>query len=145
MGEIHEVTPEQLASFEAKHGKVQRKRLKARKVKHVLTAEQVFAAAWEADPLPGAEMVREHQFHPDRKWRFDFAWPKVKLAVELEGFGTGGDTGRHQSFVGFRGDCEKYTAATLRGWRVLRFLSADKKHVADWIRTVKLALCGMEE
>ena len=54
-----------------------------------------------------------------RDWRFDFAWPNEKVAVELEG-GTwvrGAHTrGRH-----FRSDCEKYNFAQLLGYRVLRF------------------------
>lgn len=139
------VDPRGLAAFEAKYGKVQRKRLKSRQVKRVVTAEQAFADAWHADPLPGVHMLTQHRFHPERKWTFDFCWPEAMLAVELEGFGSGGDIGRHQSFTGYRGDCEKYTAAVLNGWRVLRFMSAEKKNVRDWIRTVKLALCGMKE
>jgi very-short-patch-repair endonuclease len=110
-----------------------------------LTAEQAFAQAWESDPLPGVEIKREFVFHPERKWRFDFAWPAVKLAAELDGWGQGGHAGRHHTFLGARGDCEKYTAAALHGWRVMRFMSADKKHVQDWLRTVKMALCGMTD
>lgn len=130
---------QQLAAFEAKHGPVKRKLIKSKQVKLELTAEQVFAQAWESNPLPGVEMVREHRFHPVRLWRFDFAWPKAKLALELEGMG------RHQRYVGFREDAEKYNVALLAGWRILRFLSAEKKHVQDWLRTVKLALCGMSD
>src|ERR1044072_3735597 len=31
------------------------------------------------EPLP------EYRFHPTRKWRFDFAWPEHKLALEIQG------------------------------------------------------------
>lgn len=58
---------------------------------------------------------REFAFHPLRKWRFDFAWPAESIAVEIEG------SGRHQSFMGFKIDCEKYNAATKMGWRVFRY------------------------
>ena len=44
-------------------------------------AEEAFMAAWAKDPLPGADLVREHRFHPVRKWRFDVAFPSVKLAI----------------------------------------------------------------
>lgn len=64
-------------------------------------------------------MVREYQFAPHRKWRFDFAWPEKKIAVEIEG-GTW-SAGRHTRGTGFAADCEKYNAAALHGWRVLRF------------------------
>jgi hypothetical protein len=62
--------------------------------------------------------VAEHQFHSKRKWRFDFAWPDKKIALEVEGgVWTGG---RHTSSKGFLGDMEKYNAAAVDGWRVLR-------------------------
>jgi len=65
------------------------------------------------------EPKREHRFHPDRKWRFDFAWPGHRLALELEG-GTW-TKGRHTRAKGYQGDCQKYNAAAVAGWLVLRF------------------------
>ncbi len=62
---------------------------------------------------------------PDRKWRFDFAWPSFMLAVEIEGSAHGG--GRHQRRTGFRADTEKYNEAAKRGWRLLRFASDELK------------------
>ena len=102
----------------------------------VSDAERAFSDAWHADPLPGAELVAEHRFHPPRLWRFDFAFPAAKLAVEIEG------RGRHQTVVGVRNDCEKYNTALLDGWRVLRFPATDKKMAREWVDTVKAALCG---
>lgn len=72
--------------------------------------EDMFQAAWE-----GPELVREHRFHPDRKWRFDFAILDLKIAIEIDGFG------RHHTIGGFSKDCEKLNAATKLGWRVLRY------------------------
>lgn len=66
-------------------------------------------------------MVRQHRFNGDRKWAFDFAWPGRKWALEVEGGTWSG--GRHTTGVGFRDDCEKYAAAALAGWRVLRATS----------------------
>jgi very-short-patch-repair endonuclease len=51
-------------------------------------------------------------------WRFDFAWPRRLIAVEIEG---GGERGRHARHKGFLEDCRKYNAATKLGWRVYRF------------------------
>ena len=65
--------------------------------------------------------VREYTFAPPRRWRFDFAWPEARVAVEVEG-GTW-DRGRHTRGAGYAGDCAKYNAAVLGGWRVLRFTS----------------------
>ena len=64
------------------------------------------------------ECVKEDKFHPTRKWRFDYAIPEHKIAVEVEGgVWTGG---RHTSPKGFLNDMEKYNTATVMGWRVLR-------------------------
>ncbi len=69
------------------------------------------------------DYVTEHRFDETRKWRFDFAWPEFKVAVEVEGIVYNG-RGRHQTAKGYEGDCYKYNAALLRGWRVLRFVPA---------------------
>lgn len=61
----------------------------------------------------------EHRFHEVRRWRFDFAWPDIKLAVEVEG-GTF-TNGRHSRGIGMRKDMEKYNTAQEMGWRVLRY------------------------
>jgi very-short-patch-repair endonuclease len=78
--------------------------------------EEMFAQqiAWTNLPRP----EREYRFHPKRKWRLDFAWPSQKLALEVEG----GIwiKGRHTHPVGFTKDKEKYNAATILGWRLLR-------------------------
>jgi very-short-patch-repair endonuclease len=62
----------------------------------------------------------EHQFLKERKFRFDFAWPDLRVAVEMEGIVIGGQ-GRHQTAIGYERDCEKYNLATLNGWRILRY------------------------
>lgn len=67
--------------------------------------------------LPAA--VREYRFAPPRRWRLDFAWPELRVAVEVEG-GLWG-RGRHVRPAGFAADCEKYNALVLANWRVLRF------------------------
>lgn len=79
----------------------------------------------EDESLP--EVIREHKFHPDRRWRFDFAFPHkdIMLAIECEG-GTrkqtgGGYSAGHGHPDRFESDCEKYNEAAISGWRVLRF------------------------
>lgn len=68
------------------------------------------------------EPVAEYRFHPVRKWRFDYAWPAQKIALEVEGgVWTGG---RHTRGAGFLKDCEKYNTAAIFGWRVLRVTPA---------------------
>lgn len=68
------------------------------------------------------DYVAEHRFHPDRKWRFDFAIPERKIAIEYEGiFSPDNDNSRHTHVIGYSTDCEKYNEAALLGWIVLRF------------------------
>lgn len=64
------------------------------------------------------EVTKELQFHPKRKWRFDYAIPEIKVAIEVEG---GVWTqGRHTRGKGFIGDMEKYNQAVILGWRLIR-------------------------
>lgn len=67
----------------------------------------------------GIPFVREHKFHPDRKWRFDFAFPAHSLAVEIEG--ALWTSGAHSRPLGIIRDMKKGNAAVLLGWRVLRY------------------------
>jgi len=79
--------------------------------------EAAFLTLWKQ--LGGRLPVkREFKFYPRRKWRADFAWPDCMVLVECEGQG-----GRHQSYMGFENDAEKYNAATLLGYRVFRVTS----------------------
>ena len=63
--------------------------------------------------------VREHKFHPTRKWRLDFAWVDKKIGVEVEG-GIWLPRSGHNTGVGITRDVEKGNALTLLGWRTLR-------------------------
>lgn len=83
--------------------------------------------------------VREYAFHPERKWRFDFADPRLKIAAECEG-GVW-IQGRHNRGSGFVADIEKYNAAALLGWLVLRFTRtqiASGEAIATWMRAIEL-------
>lgn len=66
----------------------------------------------------GFSFCREYHFHPTRRWRFDFALPDQKIAIEVEGglF----IRGRHARGAGIEKDIEKYNSATLLGWKVIR-------------------------
>jgi hypothetical protein len=62
--------------------------------------------------------VAEHRFHAERMWRFDYAWIDAKIALEVEG---GIWTqGRHTRGKGVLADMQKYNAAAVLGWRLLR-------------------------
>jgi very-short-patch-repair endonuclease len=66
-------------------------------------------------------LVPEYRFDPVRKWRFDYAIPQHKLAIELEG-GIHARKG-HASPEGYIKDCRKYNAAAAEGWLVFRLAS----------------------
>lgn len=72
----------------------------------------------------GLPFDEEYRFHPERRFRFDFAIPLYKIAVEYEG-GVYGRAGGHRGSSNFAADCEKYNLATAMGWRVLRFTAVD--------------------
>lgn len=65
------------------------------------------------------EFVQEFRFHTARKWRADFHIKNTKLLIEVEGGIWSG--GRHTRGKGYLGDMEKYNAATMMGFQVLRF------------------------
>lgn len=67
----------------------------------------------------GYEPVREFRFHPTRKWRFDYAIPALKIAIECDG-GVW-SRGRHVRPQGYIRDMEKFNAAAEMGWVVLKF------------------------
>ena len=91
-------------------------RKRTRQSANSLQIKDVFTTICKTDLK--VECVKEHRFHPKRKWRFDYAIPEYKIALEVEGgVWTGG---RHIRAQGFLGDMEKYNTATLMGWRVFR-------------------------
>jgi hypothetical protein len=75
----------------------------------------LFPALCRSYGLP--EPAAEYRFS-ERRWKFDWAWPDRKLALEVEG-GLW-IMGRHNRPVGMQKDFEKYNAAACLGWRVLK-------------------------
>lgn len=67
----------------------------------------------------GMDYQKEFRFHPVRKWRFDFAIPEIKLAIEYEGIIA--DKSRHTNIKGYTEDANKYNEAQKLGWKVLRY------------------------
>lgn len=55
---------------------------------------------------------RNYFFLPDRDFELDFAWPALKVAVEIQGMA-------HRVKGRFKADIEKRALAQLAGWRVL--------------------------
>jgi len=79
--------------------------------------EAAFELAWRTLAPVGVACQREYRFCPGRQWRFDFAFPEAKLAVEIDGGQWAPHGGRHNR----DSDRAKLNAAAVRGWRVLRY------------------------
>lgn len=73
-------------------------------------------------------MVTEHVFHPTRKWRMDFAWCREKIYCEVQG----GIflRGRHSRPQGQLSDMEKFSEASILGWRPILVSSVEIKNGA---------------
>jgi len=94
--------------------------------------EKQFQFMWNA--LQGAPLEREWRVSPKRRFRFDFAIPKIKVAIEIEG-GTwvnrrvkkkSGEEvtvqgGAHNSGTGYIKDVKKYNISQYKGWSLFRF------------------------
>jgi hypothetical protein len=80
---------------------------------------------------------REYPFHPTRAWRFDFAWPRAELALECDG--AIWTQGRHSRGSGILKEHEKFNAAAVLGWRVLR-CTPDTLVTLDTVNLVRDAL-----
>lgn len=68
---------------------------------------------------------QEFKFHPKRKWRADFHLVEKRILIEVEG-GIWSN-GRHTRGKGYIGDMEKYNAAVVMGYQVLRFSTEQVK------------------
>ena len=106
---------------------------KNKKIFKQSSLEAQFAAQIKFMKLPPP--VAEHRFHPKRKWRFDFAWVDIKLAVELQGLLWAGK-GRHQNAANLDNEYTKENEAVLLGWRVLKFSSRQVQsgEAITWIK-----------
>lgn len=116
------------------------KKTKARKTGNSQKLRDVFTVLCQSDLH--VECVKEFKFHPNRRWRFDYAIPEHKIAVEVEG-GVW-TNGRHTRPQGFLGDIEKYNTATLMGWRVFRTTPTDLVRTAT-LKMIKQAILGVYE
>lgn len=87
----------------------------------------LFSFAWRAMAPPDLPApVAEYTGHgiPGRKFRFDFAWPELRVVVEVDGgvWKVGG--GKH----GSDSDRERNNLCVLYDWHVLRFSTHQLEH-----------------
>lgn len=77
--------------------------------------EDIFKTQW--DRIIGIPIKVQHLFHPTRQFRFDFAFPEIKLALEMQGYGPG-----HASFKEMYSDYCRHNEAVALGWQILYFM-----------------------
>ncbi len=87
--------------------------------------------------LRTARLPMPHREYPvmGGAYRLDFAWPEVKLAVELDGYAA------HASLMAFRDDRSRQNDLVLAGWTVLRFTWKDvRDRPADVTRLIRAVM-----
>lgn len=77
----------------------------------------------------------EHKFSPDRQWRFDIALLDMRVAIEYEGLYS--KKSRHTTISGFTADTLKYNAATVQGWKVLRYTTTTYLNLKKDLELIK--------
>jgi hypothetical protein len=81
----------------------------------------------------GNHVESEVPVTPERRWRVDHVLNN-KIALEIEGYG------RHQSWVGWHADLEKYNSVAARGWLLVR---VTREMVGNGDALESLAGCGV--
>jgi hypothetical protein len=113
-----------------------RKRVKAEHPDREGQFLKLWVAFAPSKPLP----QRQFLFHETRKWRFDFAWPQYKVAVEIDGGVYQRKATGHRSISGVVNQMAKLNAAQIVGWKVLRFHADDlDKTPEDTVKMVESA------
>jgi hypothetical protein len=108
-----------------------RKESNGRRPKRADEWKALAARQIEEAGLPPADCEYKFAKSFGRQWRFDFAWPDLKVAFEIEGavFGRAIDGadgkkyrlgGRHSTGKGLQEDAVKYNRAAIFGWLVIR-------------------------
>jgi hypothetical protein len=88
------------------------------------------------------EYLKERQFAPPRKFRFDYSFFKwiegdyLKVAIEYEGLFSA--KSGHTTIKGYSNNCTKYNLAAINGWIVLRYTATTVKNLTDDLRALKV-------
>ena len=98
--------------------------------------ERSFLTLWRQLGYGDIPLAREYRFAPPRRFRFDFCHPLSGVAIECEGQG-----GRHQTYMGFERDAEKYELAASLGWEVHRVTARMlREDPTKWLGNIAAAI-----
>lgn len=105
---------------EKTHNKIARKKV----LSNTASVDTDLFLMYLRQTFPHTRVVKEYRFHDIRKWRFDYAFPDQRVAVEVDG--AVWSQGRHNRPVGYIADMEKLNTAASMGWLVLRITTDDR-------------------
>jgi len=80
-----------------------------------------FGSWWDGGELADEMIIPGHQV----RFRYDFCFPRYRLAIEIDGFGY------HRDLDSFKKDREKQKHAMKKGWVVHRLTNSDLRHAFD--------------
>lgn len=87
------------------------------------------------------DYCEEFQFDDVRKFRFDWAIPTLKIAIEYEGLMS--EKSGHTTIDGYSKDCQKYNLAIINGWKVLRYTAVNYKNLEKDLKNLIGKLCNI--
>jgi len=79
-------------------------------------------------------LEEEYRFHVERRWRFDWCIPGIKVAIEYNGIFS--QKSRHTTAGGYSADREKINAATGLGWAVIEVTPVNYRTVIDTLNQI---------
>lgn len=97
-----------------------------------ILAQQI---AWAKLPEPVTEFAAIN----GRRYRFDFAWPKHNLLVEVQGGTFAKSKLGHSTGMGINRDNEKMILAQLAGWKVFQ-VDTKQVHSGQALKWIQEAL-----
>lgn len=117
--------PETAKKYSTKSGK----NIPKKKAKAFLT---LITDLWWWSKENGYKLETEYKFDSVRKWRFDFCFPQLKVAIEYEGIFSG--KSRHTTMGGYLEDTKKYNRAAVLGWRIIRVTANNAKDILQLLK-----------
>lgn len=103
--------------------KVPKPRKNSREMKHIVSVLMEFSQR------TGYKLEKEYRFHDRRKFRFDFCFPEIKLAIEYNGIMS--EKSRHTSVTGYSMDMNKLNLAQSEGFTVLQYTPLNHKNITN--------------
>lgn len=98
-----------------------RRRRKARPTRDFTVLLNYYSMQWRMPaPVPEYRFAAQSRFK--RQFRLDFAWPTLKVGVEIDGGVFMPGCGAHSMPWGIKRDMAKHNIALALGWQVYRFM-----------------------